>query len=106
MCHLARRRRCYVMKTATPRKRAASPDPSTPRRRGATAQSGTLIVPFAVVIVFAAAGVAAIFGTLAAVIAGADPAAPPRGVARITWLGGKAALLFRRAHMRSMPLTK
>ena len=56
-------------------------------------------MPFAVVMVFAAAGVATIFGTLAAVIAGADPAVPPRGVVRITWLGGNAVPLLRRAHM-------
>ncbi len=43
----------------------------------------------------AAAGVALGAGTLAAVIAGAAPGAPPRGVARTTWLGGNAMPILR-----------
>ena len=47
-----------------------------------------MITPAPTEIVFAADGVAEIFGTLAVVIGGAEPGTPPRGIARTTWLLG------------------
>lgn len=55
---------------------------------------------------FAATGTATNGGTLAAVMAGAAPATPPRGVVRTTWLAGKAAPDFRWAYIASIAWLK
>ena len=74
--------------------------------REARNQFGTLMVHADVVIVFAAAGVALIFGTFEAEIGGAKPGLPPRGVVRTTWLAGSGVLFFSFAHMMSIALRK
>lgn len=50
----------------------------------------------------AAAGDATNGGTWAAVMAGAAPGVPPRGVVRTTWLAGSGAPFFRCAHIAFM----
>ena len=64
-------------------------------------QSGIVNVFALNVMASAAAGVVAIGGTLADVIAGAAPGVPPRGMVRTTWLGGNAVPFLRFAYMRS-----
>ena len=60
-------------------------------------QSGIDSAPFANVIVSPAAGLAAIGGTFAAVMAGAAPGVPPRGVVRTTCEGGRGVPFLRLA---------
>ena len=62
-------------------------------------QFGTLIVDPLTAIAFPAAGATAIGGTLPAVMAGAAPGVPPRGVVRTTWLGGSAVPFFSFAYI-------
>ena len=57
-------------------------------------------------IALAAAGVATKAGTLLALMAGAAPGVPPRGVVRTTWLSGSAVPDFRWAYIASMACTK
>ena len=53
-----------------------------------------------------AAGAATKGGTLAAVMAGAAPGTPPRGVVRTTWLGGSALPDFKWAYIASIAWLK
>lgn len=72
----------YLGAVPPPDTKSRPGEPGRPRARLSFpgAQFGTLMTPDVTVIVFAAAGAVEIFGTLAAVIAGADPGVPPRGV--------------------------
>ena len=51
-------------------------------------------------------GCAAMGGTLAAVICGAEPGVPPRGVVRTTYDGGSAVPLRRRFQTKSIAWLK
>ncbi len=68
------------------------------------AQSGIVTVVPENVMRFVATGAVLIGGRFALAIAGAEPGAPPRGVARTTCEGGNGTFCVRCAHMRSIAL--
>ena len=88
------RRDPLAVADAGPRDRNGAPD-RVRRASPAVRYSGTATVLPLTEIAFAATGVVTKFGTFDAVIAGAAPGTPPRGVVRTTCDAGSAVPFFR-----------